>query len=192
MRWTALIWCLIACASVMAQEELAAREIRVGERDVFRVASTPERVVQVEPGGLVAAVAPRGEPRYVMRLQFVPDPEIGGKLVTLEEMKRQVESDAADFTDVAVEKEIKCRSVKYGGRTGCYATLTDGRLVDVANPPVNDFKHVAVGVIRLSEETVLQFRILTNDLASRDFFGPLEYAMSLVKPVAGATTRNAK
>lgn len=173
---------------IVEEVPLTGREIRVGESDVFRLASTEKMLVRVEmgqegrEGAPPVVVTPRVGQAWTMRMQFVHDPEIGGRFVTAEEMRRQVESNTADYTDVATEKEAKCRTLKYGGRQGCYAVMTDRRLVDVAQPPPNDFRHVAVGIVRVSEESVLEFQIFTNDLASRDFFGPMEYAMGFVKP----------
>lgn len=185
---------------VVIMENLPAegRDIRVGGADTFHLASTAQMLARVEVGrvgeagdggetqeeGKVVVLSPRAGQAYSMRIVFVADPEIGGKFVTADEMRQYVEKAAADYTDVAVERAVRSKAIKYNGRPGCYATFTDKRLVEVAQPQPNDFRYVAVGIVRLSEASVLQFQLFTNDLASRDFFDPLEYALRLVKPAA--------
>lgn len=124
-----------------------------------------------------------------MRMLLVADPEIGGKYVTADEMRGYVEKASADYIDVSAEQAVRCKTLKYNGRTGYYATFLDKRLEGVARPEPNDYRYAAVGIVRLSDSSVLQFYLFTNDLASRDFFGPLEYALNLVK--SPATTRPA-
>ncbi len=180
-------------AVIVEEIPAAGRDVRVGETETFHLASTAQMLAQMEVGedtSMAVVLSPRAGQAYSMRLVFVADPEIGGKFVTADEMRGYVEKAAVDYTDVAVEPAVRSKTIKYNGRPGCYATFTDKRLVEVTQPRANDFRYVAVGIVRLSEGSVLQFKLFTNDLASRDFFDPLEYALRLVKPAA--STRPAK
>lgn len=168
------------------------RDVVMSDQDTFEI--RPTEHTQARVTDLVPAVSADvtvwparptdGRMGFVMYLKFVRDSQQDGQFATVQSMQDAIPGIAKEFVGDAVEGKVLTKPLKYAGRQGCYATFTDKRLVDVAQVKATEFRFAAAGMIRLSPDTVLQFRLLVSDLGSPDFFKPLEYALSFCKPIA--------
>jgi hypothetical protein len=205
MRWMFLVLVsMLACTTLRAQSQ----EIKVTDEDRFTIANTQGIRAEVVPipagvmvggagqggqagagsevAGVVRALPEDGE-GFAMTLVFSAKGELG----TMERLEQAVAEDSAPYVGMSVEKKAQFKTLKYAGRAGVYAVFTDARLVEEKTPRPNDYRYAVVGIVRLSEASVLRFNLLVNDLGSQDYFGPLHYALSFIKAPDEASMRPA-
>ncbi len=151
--------------------------------DTFTITNIPEMRANVSVEKGLVLVLPAAGQKFVMYLKFSADAVEGGQLVSEKQMQDAIAKLSEAFLAESEEGKPRFKSIKYSGRGGWYALFTDKRLAGVQQPRADDYRYAVVGLLRLSEGSMLQFTLMVNDLASPDFYGPLNYAMKFAKPL---------
>lgn len=191
------ICCAVALlfAAVLGAQELPpgqGKELRLGtaKQEIFQVQSTAEYRVNVERYLVLRfaqlKIAPRTSDDFDLMLRFVGDPPDMARFDTPEKMRRAVSYAARDLVALSQEKKTQLQEMKISGRFVCYATFTDAGL---SSSPEADgqFRHITVGVLRLSDDTAMQFKLRSKERSQWDV--ALEYMRQFIRPTPVACTQ---
>jgi hypothetical protein len=114
--------------------------------------------------------------RFLLNLVFVPKGETPS---SNEDVQEKVLSIGDRFVDQSVEKKKTLRDFVVSAGYGVYCVFTDASLAD--QPPQKDnFKVVAVGMIRFNDDLSAAVSLLADDAKGADF-------TAMLKAVASAT-----
>lgn len=188
-----LAWVVLLCAGAMAGElkegQTASLRMGMDKDNTFVVTGMKDWVVTVGRELPLrfgdVSVAPRKGNAFSLEMTFLCDSPDLAKYDTPEKMQKATQKACQQYVTGSVEKAVKLVEIKPGGRHGCYATFTDADLVGKAAPE-GEHLYVTVGILRLTNDSALTFRLMSNTKDGADFVKPLEYVTSFVVAVQTA------
>ena len=128
----------------------------------WKLTSTKE-----EDSGYALVLSPPGEvnAKCLLNLVFVPK----GEPTSKDDVNEKVLNASDQFVDASVEKKKVLRHFNLaGGAYGAYCVFTDASLVGQA-PKKDDFKMLAVGIIRFNDDVSASVSLLADDEKGPDF-----------------------
>lgn len=159
------------------------KEVRLSVNDLFRVATPDQWSVAVEKElalrfADIKIKSKSGYP-FNMMLYFKCDTPDLAKFNTPQKIEKSVISSTEQYLPYVLEKKIELYKtpVSYG----YYTTLTDANLAQKTSIPADEYKYMTRGMIRLSDDSVLGFSIMTNDIHSADYKKLTNYIYGFVK-----------
>jgi hypothetical protein len=127
---------------------------------------------KAEDTGIALLFSPPGEVNAKLLLNIFFAPE--GEKTSKDDVREKVLSACDQFVDSSVEKKKVLREFSLSGDAyGAYCVFTDASLVD--QPPKKDeFKMLAIGIIRFNGEVSASVSLLFDDEKGPDFPAMLE------------------
>jgi len=178
-----VIFITLSLVSVRA----ATYQLKITPEDVFSVSDTNEWSVSVTRLRVLdvaeVTVTPKNKKSFMLMLYFMRDTDDRGLFDTPEKMKMAVMESSQKYVIDSVEKKVNLEKFSTKSSYGFSACFTDADLAKQKDVPVPDgqFKYLVRGMIRLSPDTALGFRICTNDLNSEETKSIEKYILSFVK-----------
>ena len=180
-----VIFLILSFVSVRA----ATYQLKLSPEDVFtvsdnndwNVAVTRLRVLDVAE----VTVTPKDKKSFLLMLYFMRDTEERGQFDTPEKMKMAVMESSQKYVPGSVEKKVTLENIDYKGTYGFKACFTDAELAKQKDipAPAGQFMYLIRGMVRLSGDTALGFRLCTNDLNSEETKIVENYILSFVKVI---------
>ena len=108
-------------------------------------------------------VLPKQKKSFSLMLYFKCDTKDLAQFDTPEKMNKSVIASSKKYLGGIVEKEIPVEEIKNKNWYGFKTKLTDASLVGNKTILDGEFLYIVRGMIRLSEDSVLGFSLMTND-----------------------------
>ena len=131
-------------------------------------------------------ISPKSGYDFNMKLLFKSDSE---GFFTPHMIQRSVRHNTEVYLPYIVENKINLKPAPLPDGTGYYAVITDKKWAKAKKVPAGNYKYMTRGLYRTSPETVLEFSVMTNEVASDNYKSLLEYVFSFMKK---ATDQNVK
>ena len=103
------------------------------------------------------------------------------KLNSDEKLKDAIVSMGQSVLPRAVEEEISIKEMDLDKGFGCYTTFTDKKTAKLLNPKSTDFLYMTRGFIRLSDDCVLGFMMLSHEIDNDLHKEVLDYLAGYIK-----------
>jgi hypothetical protein len=182
-----LLAVLIALSFVSVRA--ATYQLKISPEDVFTVSDNNDWSVSVTRLQVLklaeVTVTPKDKKSFLLMLYFMRDTEERGQFDTPEKMKMAVMESSQKYVLDSVEKKVNLEKIDIKGSYGFKACFTDSDLAKQKDVPVPDgqFMYLVRGMIRLSGDTALGFRLCTNDLNSAETKAIEKYILSFIKVI---------
>ena len=159
------------------------KEIRMSVTDTFRISETDKWNISVEKElplrfADIKIKSKSGYP-FSMMLYFKCDTPDLAKFNTPEKIARSIKSSSEQYLPYILEKKIELNKTPIS--YGYYTTLTDAELSKKSSIPTDEYKYMTRGMVRLSDDSVLGFSIMSNDINSDEYRKLTNYIYSFVK-----------
>jgi hypothetical protein len=163
-------------------------ELRMSLRDRFVVDDTADWKVVVNRQLMLrfaeVTVSPKDKDTFDLTLTFRCDTPDLARFDSPAKMKQAVEASVAKYRDGIVEKKPDLEELHNRGWYGFKTKVTDASLVG-KKPGAGEYRYMILGMIRLSDDSALGFRLVTNDPASEETTKLLDYINGFAKPKSG-------
>ncbi len=145
----------------------------------------PQRELELRFGSVLI----RGpEDRFSLQLNFICDTKDLAKYDTPEKLKRVFQRSMVQFFNESLEKEqklrVQVRPFTPAGRFGFAMRITDKKYAE-SEPPAEEWKYLTGGALRIGEDSVLVFTLMTNTVDDQAYLDLLDYAASFAIPEKG-------
>jgi hypothetical protein len=173
----ALLFCALLLLPVLARAET----IDLGTHGTLSITAPKGWKVsskKAEETGIAVVFTPPPDVNasLILNLVFVPK----GEPTSKDDVHDKVLSAADQFVDSSVEKKKVLHDFALsGGAYGAYCAFTDASLVGQA-PQKDNFKVVALGIVRFNEDVSASVSLLCDDLQGPDFAAMLAAVSSAV------------
>lgn len=115
---------------------------------------------------------------FIMKLYFLRD---NGTLSTPEKIKKRMLADGEEFLKSSVETKVEINEFDLKDSYGFYATYTDKKTASNPNPKPTDYLYMTRGNIRLSDDSVLAFWVVTHEIDDDVFKQCVEYLTGYIQ-----------
>ncbi|MFA6103931.1 MAG: hypothetical protein WCV67_12300 [Victivallaceae bacterium] len=165
----------------------ATYQLKVSPGDVFTISDNNEWNVAVTRLRVLdvaeVTVTPKDRKSFMLMLYFMRDTEERGLFDTPDKMKMAVMESSQKYVPDSAEKKVNLERIDIKGSYGFKACFTDADLAKQKDLPVpaGQFMYVVRGMVRLTVDTALGFRLCTNDLNSEETKAVERYILSFVK-----------
>ncbi len=156
-------------------------QIQISSKDKFKV-STPSQwtLKQIKYNKNQDAeftVRPKDK-SFVLKMFFL---KVNEKLDSKEKVKDQLVYDGKEFLSGSVQTKVEVKEMNLKKGFGFYATFTDKETIKKTNPKPTDYPQMTRGYIKLSDDTVLGFWMLTHKTDDKVFKGLAKYLTGYIK-----------
>ena len=160
-------------------------ELKMSLNDTFIVKETEDWDVDVEKVLTLrfanVNITPKNDTSFDMQLFFKCDTPDLAKFDSSEKIKKSVVSSSEQYLPYSVETEIEIKELNVKGWYGWYTVLTDTDLANKKEIPEGEFKYMTRGMVRLSQDSVLGFSFMTNEIDGPGHKKLFDYIKSFVK-----------
>lgn len=167
----------------------ATYQLKISPGDVFTISDNNEWNVSVTRLRVLdlaeVTITPKENKSFMLILYFMRDTEDRGQFDNPDKMKMAVMESSQKYVRDSVEKKVNLEKFDIKDSYGFKACFTDADLAKQKDIPVpsGQFMYLMRGMIRLSADTALGFRLCTNDLNSAETKAIEKYILSFVKPL---------
>lgn len=165
----------------------ATYELKISPEDIFTLKDTSEWHITVTRSQVLdvaeVTITPKDGKSFMVMLYFMRDTDDRGLFDAPDKMKMAVMESSQKYVADSVEKKVNIEKIDINGSYGFKARFTDAELFKQkdAAVPFGQFMYLIRGMVRLSRDTALGFRLCTNDLNSAETKAIEEYILSFVK-----------
>jgi hypothetical protein len=162
-------------------------EIVMSPRDKFVLVETSDWKIKIQryrPFRFADInIAPNQGRDFDLQLYFNYDSSDKGKFSSSEKIKNSVKASSEPYLSTTIEKTIELKELTVKEWYGWYTVLTDAKLANLLTIPEGEFKYITRGMVRLSQDSVLGFSLMTNTLETEEYKKAFDYILSFVKGV---------
>ena len=156
-------------------------QIQISSKDKFKV-STPsqwtlKQTKYNQNQDAEFTIRPQDK-SFVLKMFFL---RVNEKIDSKEKVKDQLKFDGKEFLSGSVQTKVEVKEMNLKKGFGFYATFSDKKTINNPNPKPTDYPHMTRGYIKLSDDTVLGFWMLTHKTDDKVFKGLAKYLTSYIK-----------
>lgn len=159
--------------------------LRMSLQDEFILQETDDIKIEVQELVMLRYANLKIQPRkmytYDMMLYFKCDTKDLSQYNSPSKIASSVLKTTLHYMPYVVEKEIDLKEANWNGQYGFYTILTDAKLINETTLPKGQFKYVTLGMVRLSEDSVLGFSVFTNKVLDQSHSDLLTYIKGFIK-----------
>ncbi len=171
----------IALIAIGTQAFAESYRIQLSSKDRFKVAAPSKWNLEQkkqEKNKYYEFVAVPKDNSFVLKMFFMKD---NGKLSSPEKIKARLVFGGKAMLEGSVESSVNVKEYKLKKRHGFYSQFTDKETVKRTNPEPNDFLYTTRGYIRISDDSVLGFWMLTHKTEGEVYEMLEKYLFSYIK-----------
>jgi hypothetical protein len=156
-------------------------QIQISSNDKFRVSApsqwTLKQTKYNENQDAEFSIRPKDK-SFVLKMFFL---KVNEKIDSKGKVKDRLIYDGKEFLSGSVQSEVEVKEMNLKNGFGFYATFTDKETIKKSNPKPTDYPHMTRGYIKLSDDTVLGFFMLTHRTDDKVFKGLAKYLTGYIK-----------
>lgn len=159
-------------------------QIRTSLRDTFCIEQNEKWVIEVEKLLTLRFADVRITPKdssFSLILYFKADTPDLAQFDTPEKIKKSIIKSSQKYLPYVVEKEIELEKFASNNSYGFVNILTDKELVNQNKLKKGEFVYLSRGMVRLSEDSVLGFSLMTNELNTKNYNELTDYILDFIK-----------
>lgn len=182
-QFLVLLFLFIACDCPAAN--FKEYRIRLSLDDSFIIQDTKEYAVAIKKQLLLrfanVEVTPQNGSDFQLLLFFKCDTPDLAHFDTPRKIHDSLQQAVQPYLPYVVEAEIVLREFYWKNRHGYLTVLTDRYFMDEDPIPPGFFKYLTKGMVRLSNDSVLGFSLMTNEVGTDRYNRLLAYVKGFVK-----------
>ncbi len=159
-------------------------ELQMSVRDTFCIQQRAKWDIEVEKLLTLRFADVRITPKdnsFSLMLYFKADTPDQAQFDSPQKIQNSIVRSSEEYLPYVVEKEITLQKFTTKGSYGFINILTDKALVNQSTPADGQFKYLSRGMVRLSEDSVLGFSIMTNEITTDKYKELTDYVLAFIK-----------
>ena len=109
-------------------------------------------------------VLPKNDGSFNLMLYFKSDTKDLAQFNNPEKIAASIRKSSEEYLPYITEKQIIIKDLSPKSYYGSYTVMTDNKLSKVKVVPPNEFRYLGRGMLRVSQDSVLGFSLMTNDI----------------------------
>lgn len=156
-------------------------DIVISPKDSFRVQTPSQwtlRQAKYNKGQDAEFTVRPKDKSFVLKMYFL---RVNEKIDSKDKVKAQLIHDGKEFLGASVQSKVEVKEMNLKNGFGFYATFTDKKTINNPNRKPTDYPHMPRGYLKLSDDTLLGFWMLTHETDDKVFKSLAKYLTGYIK-----------